>query len=220
MTIRVLLADDHHLVRAGIRTLLESLDEVEVVAEAGDGAEVVDLVREHAPDIALLDIEMPTVSGLDIAETLSRDHPSVAVIILSMHAYEEFVLKALRAGARGYLVKDAATGELEIAINAVSRGETFLSPRVSRQVIVEYLARGKYHSAGHGELTPRQTEVLKLIAEGKSNKEVAAALNVSIKTVETHRAQIMERLDIHDLPGLVRYAIRTGLIEAGGPPAG
>lgn len=212
MSIRVLLADDHHLVRAGIRTLLEGLAEVEVVAEAGDGNEVLELVRAHTPDIALLDIEMPGVSGLDIAETLRHEFPDVAVIILSMHAYEEFVLKALRAGARGYLVKDAATAELELAISAVSRGETFLSPRVSRQVISEYVARGKHHNGGRGDLTPRQAEVLKLIAQGKSNKEVSAALSVSIKTVETHRAQLMVRLDIHDVPGLVRYAIRTGLI--------
>lgn len=215
MSVKVLLADDHHLVRAGIRTLLEGLDEVEVVAEAGDGAEVVELVKTHAPDVALLDIEMPGVSGLDIAATLRDEYPGVAVIILSMHAYEEFVLKALRAGARGYLVKDAATAELEIAINAISRGETFLSPRVSQQVIVEYLARGKHANPGRSDLTPRQADVLRLIAGGKSNKEVAAALSVSIKTVETHRAQLMARLDIHDVPGLVRYAIRTGLVADG-----
>jgi DNA-binding NarL/FixJ family response regulator len=210
--IRVLLADDHALVRAGLRKLLESLSGVEVVAEAGDGREALALVGSKNPDLVLLDITMPGLNGLEAAERIGREHPGTRVILLSMHASEEHVLRALRAGAAGYLPKDAALGELELAINAVRKGETYLSPAVSRHVS-DYVRRTGAETEPRESLTPRQREILQLIAEGQSTKRIAGTLGVSVKTVETHRSQLMEKLDIHDVAGLVRYAIRIGLIS-------
>jgi len=212
--VRVLLADDHALVRAGIRALLEGLDGVGVVAEAGNGAEVLDLAREHRPDVVLLDISMPGMSGLDASAQLRRELPEVRVVMLSMHANEEYVLQALRAGAVGYLLKDSATAELEIALKAVMQGETYLSPPISRQVVDGYVQRVGAEQPGPDILTPRQRQVLQLIAEGRSTKEIAYHLDLSVKTVETHRAQLMERLQIRDIAGLVKYAIRSGLASA------
>ena len=185
--LRILLADDHALVRAGIRLLLERMPHIEVVGEADD--------------------------GLETAARAAREFPQVKVIILSMHAHEEYVMKALRAGAAGYLLKDSATTELELALLAAQRGEIYLSPAISRTVIDAYMAR----VSGGAEkppdpLTPRQLEILRLVAEGQSTKEIAFALNVSVKTVETHRAQLMQRLGIHEVTGLVKYAMRLGLI--------
>jgi DNA-binding NarL/FixJ family response regulator len=217
--IRVLLADDHALVRAGIRALLASLEGVKVVGEAGDGRQALSLVQANRPDLVLMDISMPELNGLDAVAKISRDFPRVRVIILSMHTNEEYVLQALRAGAAGYLLKDAGIAELELAVRAVARGETYLSPPVSRSVIEDYLRRlGSPADVGvlppnpPEKLTPRQREVLQLIAEGRTTQEIAKRLHLGVKTVETHRAQLMERLDIHDVAGLVRYAIRTGMV--------
>lgn len=217
---KILIADDHTLIRAGIRQLLQNINGIEVVAEASNGREALQLIQEHSPDVVLLDIAMSELNGLEVTERVSKDFPTVFVIILSMYANEEYVLQALKAGALGYLLKDSAPNELEIAINAVMRGETYLSPSISRTLINDYLRRidgnateDKQHENVYEKLTSRQREILQLIAEGNSTKEIASKLNVSIKTVETHRMKIMERLEIHDIPGLVRYAIRAGIIS-------
>jgi len=213
--IRVLLADDHSLVRAGIRSLLGAMADVQVVGEAASGEEALELAARQQPDVVLMDIAMKGITGLEAAARMREMHPAVRVVILSMHSGEEYVLQALRAGAAGYLLKDAATGELELALRSVMRGESWLSPAVSRQVVEGYVQRSGAEAAPD-VLTARQREVLRLVASGKSTKEIAFFLNLSVKTVETHRAQIMERLGIRDVPGLVRYALRTGLV----PPDG
>ncbi|HEX7053582.1 MAG TPA: response regulator transcription factor [Burkholderiales bacterium] len=209
--IRVLLADDHALVRAGIRSLLGAMAEVEVVGEAASGEEALELAARQQPDVVLMDIAMRGMTGLQAAALMRERLPQVRVVILSMHSGEEYVLQALRAGAAGYLLKDAATGELELALRSVMRGESWLSPAVSRQVVEGYVQRTGGESAPE-VLTARQREVLRLVAGGKSTKEIAFLLNLSVKTVETHRAQIMDRLGIRDVAGLVRYALRTGLV--------
>ncbi len=212
--VRVVVAEDHTLVRAGFCALLGGIDGVSVLAEAGDGHEALKLVEELRPHLVLLDIAMPGMSGLDVAGRICKDYPEVRVIILSMHANEEYVLQALRAGARGYLLKDAGTAELELAVRAVTRGETYLSPAVSRHVIGEYLRRQDQLSGPLDTLTSRQREILTLVAEGKTTKEIATKLDLSVKTVESHRTQLMDRLDIHDIAGLVRFAVRMGLVSA------
>jgi DNA-binding NarL/FixJ family response regulator len=209
--IRVLLADDHALVRAGMRSLLVAMSAVQVVGEASSGEEALVLAARERPDVVLMDIAMKGMSGLEAAARMREQQPEVRVVILSMHAGEEYVLKALRAGAVGYLLKDAATGELELALRSVMRGESWFSPAVSRQVVEGYVQRVGGEPASE-VLTARQREVLKLVAGGKSTKEIAFELSLSVKTVETHRAQIMERLGIRDVAGLVRYALRTGLV--------
>lgn len=208
---RILLVDDHALVRAGMRSLLQEIPGVQVVAEASDGAEALRLAAELRPDVVLLDIAMKGMNGLDAAARLREQLPAAKVIVLSMHTSEEYVLLALRAGAAGYLIKDSATSELELALKAVARGETYLSPAISRQVVDGYVQRVGA-AAAPDPLTPRQREVLKRVAEGRSTKEIAYELKLSVKTVETHRAQIMERLGIRDVAGLVRYAMRAGLV--------
>lgn len=214
MTVRVALADDHTIVRAGVRALLERVPHVEVVGEAANGHEALALVDQYHPDVLLADIAMGEISGLQVAVRVRRDFPAVKVIILSMYANEQYVVQALHAGASGYLVKDAATAELELALHAAMAGQTYLSSSVSRLVIDAYLTRP--HDGAREALTPRQCEILTLLAQGRSGKEIAFTLGISIKTVESHRAQLMERLGIHDIPGLVKYAMRTGLI----PPEG
>lgn len=219
-TIRVMLADDHTLVRGGLRALVEELPDIEVVAEADDGREALRLVAIHRPNIVLMDIAMTGMNGLEATSRITKEFPEVRVIILSMHTSEEYVLQALRAGAAGYLLKDAGVAELDLAINAIAQGETYLSPPVSKHVISDYVRRmGGQISNGHQEqisplerLTPRQREILQLIAEGHTTQDIAHILNISIKTVETHRMQLMERLDIHDVTGLVRFAVRVGLV--------
>jgi DNA-binding NarL/FixJ family response regulator len=212
--LRILLADDHTLVRAGIRALLETFPDVMVVAETGDGREAVELAGAKGANIVLMDIAMPGLTGLEAAARIVKEHPQIRVVILSMHANEEYIRQALRAGASGYLLKDAATTELELALRAVARGQTYLSPAVSRRVVEDYLAQAPERADAPAQvLTARQREILQLIAEGKSTKQIAALLGVSVKTVETHRADLMQRLDIHDLAGLVRYAIREGLAQ-------
>ena len=215
----VLLVEDHTLVRAGLRTLVEGFEGFQVVAETGDGREAVRLARQWAPDIALIDISMPGLNGLDATALILREAPETRVVILSMHTAENYVLEALRAGAVGYVAKDAAVDELERALRAVLKGERWLSPAVSRHLLDEYLRlirnqppTTEIHS-GLGLLTARQREILQLIAEGRSTREIAERLSVSTKTVETHRNQIMERLNIYDIAGLTRFAIRVGLID-------
>ena len=210
--IRVVLADDHALVRAGMRSLLGAMAQVQVVGEAASGEEALALAERERPDVVLMDIAMKGMTGLEAASRMREQHPGVRVVILSMHAGEEYVLQALRAGAVGYLLKDAATGELELGLRSVMRGESWFSPAVSRQVVEGYVQRVGGEAAVD-VLTPRQREVLKLVAGGKSTKEIAFDLNLSVKTVETHRAQIMERLGIRDVAGLVRYALKTGLVS-------
>ncbi len=213
---RVLLADDHHLVRSGIRALLESIEGVVVVAETGEGREALQLIERHRPDVALLDITMPGLSGLEVASRAREASPHTRVVILSMHAGENYVAQALRSGVAGYLLKDSAASDLAAALKTVASGGTFLSPKISQQVVAAFL-RGEPPPLHPLEaLSPRQREVLQLLAEGRSTKEIAADLGLSIKTVEAHRAQIMERLNIRDLPGLVRFAIRAGLVSPDG----
>jgi DNA-binding NarL/FixJ family response regulator len=210
---RILLADDHTLVRAGIRSLLESVHGVEVVAESGDGREALELIGKHRPDVALLDIAMPGLSGLEVAGRIGEVSPRTRVIILSMHADATHVRQALRAGVAGYLLKGAAVAELPLALEAVAAGETYLTPKISQQVVEGFLRESKEEPGPLEGLTTRQREILQLIAEGRSTKEIADILDVSIKTVETHRLRLMDRLDIHDVPGLVRFAIRAGLVS-------
>jgi DNA-binding NarL/FixJ family response regulator len=212
--IRVLLADDHALVRSGLRALLQTLPGIDVVAEAGNGPEALEQIETHQPDIVLMDISMPEIDGLELTARVTRDWPKVRVVVLSMHANEKYVSQALRAGAAGYLLKDACTPELEIALRAVARGETYLSPAIAKQVIAGYVRHPDEDANAQGQLTPRQVEVLRLIAEGRTTKAIAQKLGISVKTVEAHRTQLMERLDIHDIAGLVRYAIRTKLLQA------
>ena len=213
-TRRVLLADDHVLVRAGIRALLEKLPGIEVVGEAANGRETLQMVKQLGPDLVLLDISMAELSGLETLPKIVSEYPSTKVLILSAHANEEYVLRALRGGAAGYLLKDAAAEELGLAIKAVGQGQTYLSPSVSRTVVDNYLQRAAGDEGPSDLLTDRQREILQLIAEGKSTKEIAYLLKISVKTAEAHRLQLMNRLDIHDVAGLVRYAIRTGVISA------
>jgi len=210
--IRVVLADDHNIVRAGLRALLEGISGVQVVAEAADGRDALAAVLEHRPDVALLDISMPGLNGLEAAERIAKDAPTTRVVILSMHSGEGYVAQALRCGVAGYVLKDAFADELPVLLRSVIKGETYLSPGISKQVVDALRAR--LEGGGEAEvLTPRQREILQLLAEGKTTKEIAHILGVSVKTIETHRAQIMDRLDIHDVPGLVRYAIRVGLVS-------
>jgi DNA-binding NarL/FixJ family response regulator len=211
--IRVFLIEDHNLVRAGIKALLKTLDGIEVAGEAGNGRDALRMMRLDPPDIVLTDIAMAGLNGMETTARIAKELPGVRVIVLSMYANEEYVMQALRAGAAGYLVKEAATSELELALRAVAKGDTYLSPAVSAKVIDMTLGRSPPGSP-LDRLTPRQREILQLIAEGRSTKQIADTLKLSVKTVETHRAQLMSRLEIYDVPGLVRYAIRVGMIAA------
>lgn len=212
--IRVLLVEDHTLVRVGFRTLVDQLSGLKVVAEAADGRDALALVARYRPDVVLMDVQMPGLNGLEAAARIAKEFPSVRVLMLSMHANEEYVLQALRVGAAGYLLKGVDLLELDLAIRAVARGETYLTPAVSKQVIADYLQRVEQGGHEAGRLTARQREVLQLIAEGHTTKEIAHQLGLSVKTVEAHRTQLMDRLDIHDVAGLVRYAIRAGVASA------
>ena len=210
--IRVLVADDHTLVRAGIRALVERIEGVEVVAETGDGREALRLIRELKPQIVLLDLTMPELSGFEVLERTRREFPDVLMIVLSVHEAEEYAMRALSLGAVGYLPKSAASAELELAIRTVAGKEKYISPELSRKM---FLAHAKDAAQGRSpltELTPRQVEVLRMIADGHTTKNIARSLRISVKTVESHRAQLMDRLNIHDVAGLVRYAIRMGLV--------
>ncbi len=215
-SIRVLLADDHTLVRNGIRALLEKIQAIEVVAEAADGREALELIEEERPQVALMDINMPGLNGIETTADIKRRFPETRVLMISVHTNADFVSQALRAGASGYLPKDATPMELEFALRAVARGETYLSPRVSGDLVDRFV-----RSTGGGQsplelLTPRQRQILQLIAEGHGTKQIGSRLNVSIKTVEGHRALLMERLGIHDIAGLALFAARAGLVEPDG----
>ena len=211
---RILLADDHTLVRGGIRALLESVPGVEIVAESGDGRQALELIGKHRPDVALLDITMPGLNGLEVANRVAKESPKTRVLILSMHTNETYVAQALQAGVAGYLLKASAVEELPLALKAVARGETYLSPAISRQVVEGFLRQTEDEPGLMTALTPRQREILQLIAEGRSTKEIGADLGVSVKTVATHRAQLMERLGVNDVPSLVRWAIRAGMVSS------
>jgi DNA-binding NarL/FixJ family response regulator len=211
--IRVLLADDHRLFRAGMRSLLQTLDGIDVVAEAGDGREALGLIEAHHPDVVLLDIMMPSLNGLDAAARMARRFPRARVIMLSMNADQDSVLKALRVGAVGYLVKNADPAELELAVRAVMRGERFLSSAVSEHVVTASLQRIEREQSSLEQLTPRQREVLQLVAEGLTTKRIATKLGIAVKTAEAYRGDLMKALDIHDVATLTRYAIRTGLVS-------
>jgi DNA-binding NarL/FixJ family response regulator len=212
--IRVILADDHTLVRAGIRALLEKLPDVEVVGEAGDGREVLNLVGTLRPDVVLMDISMPGLNGLEAAVRMAGRFPEVRVIILSMHNNEEYYWRALKAGAAGYLLKKAATAELETALQRVVHGEIYLSREISMRLVEKFPSQG---IAGRRspleQLTNRQREILQLVAEGQNTKQIGEILKISPKTVEYHRMKLMDGLNVHDIPGLVRFALRVGLVQ-------
>ena len=215
MTMRVLLADDHALVRQGIRSLLEKLDDIEVVGEVSDGREAVELSKTLQPDIVFMDIAMPGLNGLEAVTRVKKECPTTRVIMLSMHAGEEYFQQALDSGATGYLLKDADRVELELAIRTVIRGDTYFTPTVARYAVDAYRQRKEGDQGPLACLSSRQREILQLIAEGYANKEIAQRLDLSPRTVETHRAELMERLNIRDVPGLVKMALRTGLIKPG-----
>jgi DNA-binding NarL/FixJ family response regulator len=213
-SIRVLLADDHTLVRAGIRALLEKLPGLEVAGEASDGREVLDLIKTRQPDVVLMDISMPGLNGLEALARITRDFPKVRVIILSMHHNDEYVWQALKSGAAGYLLKKAATAELPAALKGVAGGEIYLSRQIASQFLKKFpLQQISRSTSPLEQLTSRQREILQLLAEGQNTKTIALVLKVSDKTVEYHRAKLMERLNIFDVPGLVRFALRSGLVS-------
>jgi DNA-binding NarL/FixJ family response regulator len=205
---RVVLADDHVVFRQGLQAILQQ-GGVVVVGEASDGRIAVDLCERTRPDVAILDVAMPLLNGIDAAKEIGHRCPSTRVILLTMYAEESYVLASLRAGVVGYVLKTSAASDLVQAIEAVSRGEVYLSPGVSRAVVQAFLAGD---SAPADPLSPREREVLQLIAEGKNMKEIGGLLGISARTAETHRARIMGKLQIHDVPGLVRYAMRQGLV--------
>lgn len=212
--IRVLLAEDHTIVRKGLRSLLDDEADIQVIGEAEDGRQAVEEVERLLPDVVLMDITMPGLNGLEAARRIKKRFPEVKVVVLTMHANEEYIFQVLRAGASGYLVKQAAPAELVWAIQAVHRGDSFLSPSISRKVIEDYTRRAEATEVrdSFDRLTGREREVLQLIAEGHTNREIAELLHLSAKTVETHRAHLMGKLDIHNVAELTQYAIRRGVI--------
>jgi DNA-binding NarL/FixJ family response regulator len=210
---RILLADDHALVRRGVRLILDGEPDLEVVAEAGDGAEAVEQARKVEADLAILDVAMPRMTGLQAARELSRRHPGLRILILTMHDNEQYLFEALKAGAAGYVLKSLADRDLVQACRAAMRGEPFLYPGAVTVLIRSYLDQARQGEVPDTLLTPREEEVLKLVAEGHSSREIADTLFISVKTVERHRANIMAKLGMKDRLELARYAIRTGLIE-------
>jgi DNA-binding NarL/FixJ family response regulator len=211
--IRILLADDHGLVRASLRSLIAEFTNIEVVAEASDGFEAIDLVAKHHPAVILMDISMPLLNGLEATRRIVKEHPGTHVVVLSQHTDEKWVQQAMRAGASGYLLKTSPPHELRLALEAAAQGQVFLSPAISKQVIDIYLSRSTDRGDQLEQLTPRQREILQLVAEGYGSKRIAQLLGASVKTIESHRASLMERLNIHDVAGLVRFAIRHGLVS-------
>lgn len=210
--IRIILAEDHQLVRAGIKALLNGLTDIEVVGEAGDGVEAIRLAAALAPDVILMDVAMPAMSGLQALEIIHNSQPEVKVIMLSMYTNEEHVIRPFEMGASGYVLKNSAPEELEQAIHAVMKGERWFPHEFSQQVVNDYLLR-VHNDERHLVLSSRQKEVLKLIAEGLGTKEIAFALSLSVKTIETYRAQLMRKFNVHDVASLVRYAIFYGIAD-------
>ena len=213
--IRILLADDHTVIRSGLRVLLERQPGFRVIAEAADGRETVELANAQVPDVLVVDVAMPKLNGIDAVRQITAKHPEIAVVVLSMHSDEGYVLRALKAGARAYLLKDSPEGDLISAIRAVHDGKAFFSPAISKMLAEDYLRqlqqRGQEDS--YELLTAREREVLQLLAEGRSNKEVATVLGLSLYTVETHRANILEKLNLRGTPELILYAVRKGVIS-------
>ena len=211
---RIVLADDHTLMRAGLRVLLEREPDLVVVGEAEDGRQAIDLIESLLPEVVVLDIAMPNLNGIEAARQIVAKHPGIAVVILSMHSDETYVLRALKAGVRAYLLKDSAESDLIRAIRAVRGGKAFFSPAVGKTLLEDYVRqlqqRGEEDS--YELLTPREREILQLVAEGKANKDVANILNLSPYTVETHRAHILQKLGLHTIPDLILYAVRKGII--------
>lgn len=210
--IRVIVADDHHLVRQGIRALLEQADDIEVVGEAEDGRQAVKLVQQLAPDVLVMDIAMPGMDGLQATEQLRVLGSSAYTVILSMYSDRTLIRRALRSGARGYLLKRSVTAELLLAVRAANRGEVYLSPEISTAVVADLLVADAGKAEPEDQLTSRELQVLQLIAEGSTNKAIAQAMQISVKTVEKHRANLMAKLGVNDLAGLVRLAIEKGLV--------
>jgi len=213
-TIRILLADDHNVMRDGLRALLERQQGFEVVGEAADGLQAVLLTEEYVPNVVVMDIAMPTLNGIEATRRITASVPGAAVVILSMHYDESYVLRSMKAGARGYLLKDSAKADLINAIRAVHDGRSFLSPRISRLMQDDYLAQFEARGVddSYDLLTDREREILQLVAEGKTNKEIAGVLNISPYTIDTHRAHILQKLHLHSAPELILYAVRKGLI--------
>jgi DNA-binding NarL/FixJ family response regulator len=213
--IRILLADDHNIMRRGLRLLLERQPEFEVVGEAADGRQAVEAVEATKPDVAVLDIAMPNMSGIEAAQRVRALLPQAAIIILSMHSDEGYVLRALKAGAKGYLLKDSAENDLIEAIKAVSEGKAFFSPEISKILVEDYVRDMRKRGAedSYELLTSREREILQLLAEGKSNKDIATSLNLSLYTVETHRRNLQDKLNLHSVAELILYAVRKGLIS-------
>ncbi|MEO8129032.1 MAG: response regulator transcription factor [Bryobacteraceae bacterium] len=213
--ISIILADDHAVMRRGLRLILEQREDFKVLGEASDGREVVALAESLKPDVAVLDITMPNLNGIEAARQIQAKQPSVAIVVLSMHADEGYVLRALKAGARGYLLKESPESDFIQAVRSVSEGKSFFSPVVSRMLVEDYVRQlqDKDIEDSYELLTSREREILQLIAEGKSNKDVANMLNLSLYTVETHRSNILEKLNLHSVPELILYAVRKGVIS-------
>ncbi len=213
---RVLLADDHTIVRQGLRALLDSQDNIEVVGEAEDGRQAIEKAQQLVPDIIVIDITMPNLNGIEATRQIKKLKPEIKVLVLTVHINEEYIYQVLQAGASGYLLKESAVSDLISAINAVKKGDIFLSPSISKVVVKDYVKHAEGVSGDFDSinlLTGREREILQLIAEGRTNKQVAHLLKLSVKTVDVHRSHIMEKLHIHDVTGLVKYSIRKGLIK-------
>lgn len=212
---RILLADDHTIMRKGLRLLLERQAGFEVIGEAADGRETVEMTDTLRPDVVVLDIAMPNLNGIEAARQIALKLPAPAVVILSMHSDESYVLRALKAGARAYLLKDSAESDLIGAIKAVTEGKAFFSPAISKTLADEYVHRLQQRGVddSYELLTTREREILQLVAEGKSNKDIANLLSLSLYTVETHRGNIMQKLNLHSVPELILYAVRKGVIS-------
>jgi two-component system response regulator NreC len=213
--IRVLLADDHTVIRTGLRLVLEQEPDLVVVGEAADGRQAVELADSLSPDVVVMDLGMPNLNGIEASRRITEAHPKIGIVVLSMHSDETYVLRALKAGARGYLLKDSASEDLVRAVRAVSERKSYFSPAVGKMLLEDYMRKLQRSGAedSYELLTPREREILQLIAEGKSNKEIAYQLNLSLYTVETHRAHIMQKLNLQSVPELVLYAVRRGIIS-------